>query len=290
MNLVNTRSPNFGSGRTSRLTAARRRDIALLLLRTFRAVFRTALTAIFHTLGIERAPDDVIADAGQVFDSPAADQDHRVFLQVVALARDVARHLEAVRKAHARHLAQSRIGLLRRGRVHARAYPPLLRAGLHRGNPVARQFRFPRIADQLVYRRHRHNPVKRHNRPKQSPRSDDKFSYQGFARPLAGTLEPQANHELRLGGFLRPALNRTIVLVIQANPVKSPRRATQLLRGNETRKKFMPSACQARPVERLPHWQRSQRARGHARPPARAAARSPRPYPPGSGDRRSHFL
>src|SRR5579885_210285 len=89
MNLVTTASPNFASGRTSRFTAARRRDIGRLLLRPLGAVFRAALAAILHALGVERAADDVVAHAGQVLDAAAADQHHRVFLEIVALAGDV---------------------------------------------------------------------------------------------------------------------------------------------------------------------------------------------------------
>src|SRR4051794_2683241 len=92
MNLVRTLSPNFGSGRTSRLSAARRRDMVICsrLFRPFGAVFRAPLATILDALRIVRAADDVIADAGQVLDPAAADQDHRMLLQVMPLARDVA--------------------------------------------------------------------------------------------------------------------------------------------------------------------------------------------------------
>src|SRR6266446_4971886 len=160
MNLVNTLSPNLASGRTSRLTAARRRDMTASLLRALGAVFRTALAAVFDTLSVERTANDVVPYPRQVLDSAAPDQDYGVLLQIVALARDVARHLEPVGQADARHLAQRRIGLFRRGRVDARAHPALLRARFHGRHFVACHLRPPRIADQLVYRRHRHDLVK----------------------------------------------------------------------------------------------------------------------------------
>ena len=75
-----------------------------------------------------RAANDVIAHAGQVLDAAAADQHHRVLLQVVPFARNVARHLEAVGQPHPRHLAQCRVRLFRRRRIDARADAPLLRA------------------------------------------------------------------------------------------------------------------------------------------------------------------
>src|SRR5438477_8507370 len=131
INLVNTLSPNFASGKTSRLTAARRRDMTSSLFRTLGAVFRTALAAIFDALGIERATDDVVTHTGQVFDPAAPDQDDRMLLQVVALARNIARDLEPVRKAHPRHFAQCGIRLFPRGCVGARAYAAPLAACFH---------------------------------------------------------------------------------------------------------------------------------------------------------------
>src|SRR5262252_789926 len=96
MNLVSTLSPNLASGKTSRLTAARRRDMAIPLLWPLGAVFGTTLAAISNALGIERAAGDVVSHTRQILDPAAADQHHRVLLQVVPLARDVARDLEAI--------------------------------------------------------------------------------------------------------------------------------------------------------------------------------------------------
>src|SRR5713101_28892 len=167
MNLVTTLSPNLGSGWTSRLTAARRRDMALSSLRPLGAVFGAALAPVLDALGIVGAADDVIAHAGQVLDPSAADQHHRVFLQIVALAGDIAGYLEAVGEADARDLAQRGIRLFRRRRVDARADPAFLRALLHRRNLVARKLRLARLVDQLVYRRHPHQP----HRTRQPPDS-----------------------------------------------------------------------------------------------------------------------
>src|SRR6185369_16564547 len=118
-NLATSTLWNFGSGRISRLgTSLRRRMVAGFLslgrLRRLGAVLRAALLAVLHALRVERAAHDVIAHAGQVLDAPAADQHHRVFLQVVAFAADVADDLEAVGEAHLRHLAKRGVRLLRR--------------------------------------------------------------------------------------------------------------------------------------------------------------------------------
>ena len=155
MNRVITTSPNLASGRISRFTARRRRLIALpLLLRPLRAVQRPALTTLGDALRVEHATQDVIADARQVLHAPATDQHHRVLLQVVPLAGDVAHDLEAIGQAHLRHLAQRRVRLLRRGGVDARADAALLRAALQRRHRVPA---FPGLAplrDELVDGRH----------------------------------------------------------------------------------------------------------------------------------------
>src|SRR6266850_5156495 len=106
INLVRMASPNLGSGKTSRLTAARRRDTGVPLFWTLGAVFRTALTTILDALGIEGAADDVITHSRKVFDPASANQHHRMLLQVVTLAGNVARYLVAVGEANPRDLPQ----------------------------------------------------------------------------------------------------------------------------------------------------------------------------------------
>src|SRR5260221_13897589 len=82
----------FGSGSTTRFGTSPLRGI---LLRPLRAVLRARLLAVLHARGVERAADDVIAHAREVFDATAADQHDRVLLEVVPLARDVRRHFHA---------------------------------------------------------------------------------------------------------------------------------------------------------------------------------------------------
>src|SRR5260370_108389 len=132
MNLANISFPNLGSGRMVRWGAAALRDMetysfnseGVLFLRTFGAVLGAALPTIADTGAIERAADSVIPDSGQILDAAAADQYHRVLLQVVAFAADVARHLSPVLPSYAAHLAQRRIPLLRRARLPPSAHPP----------------------------------------------------------------------------------------------------------------------------------------------------------------------
>src|SRR3546814_19301868 len=66
------------------------------LLRTLGAVFRTALLTVLDALGIQNAAQDVVADAGQVANTAAANQHHRVLLKVVAFTGDLADHFALV--------------------------------------------------------------------------------------------------------------------------------------------------------------------------------------------------
>src|SRR5215467_13838786 len=127
----------LGSGRISRLGISLRRGMmsfldALCGLGFLGAVFGAALLAVLDSGGVERAAHHVVAHAGKVFHAAAANQYHRVLLQVVALATDVADDLEAVGEAHLGDLAQSGVRFLGRRRVDARAHSALLRALLER--------------------------------------------------------------------------------------------------------------------------------------------------------------
>src|SRR5690606_21524722 len=85
--------PLFRSSATRHVSAPRS---AVRLLRTLRAVLRTALASVRHTLGIQRAANGVIANTGKVLDAATTYQHHGVLLEIVALARNVARHLVSV--------------------------------------------------------------------------------------------------------------------------------------------------------------------------------------------------
>src|SRR5438094_9176653 len=82
----------------------------LLCLLALGAVLRTALLAPPGAGRVEGTADHVVADTGEVFDASAADQDHRVLLQVVADARNVGGHLLAGGQPHPGHLAELRGG------------------------------------------------------------------------------------------------------------------------------------------------------------------------------------
>src|SRR5699024_12784367 len=81
----------------------------------------TTLFRSLHCLGVERTAHDLVADAGQVHHTAAADEHDRVLLEVVALAGDVGADLDAGRQAHTSDLAQRRVRLLGGLGVDARA-------------------------------------------------------------------------------------------------------------------------------------------------------------------------
>src|SRR5262245_7733652 len=123
-------------------------------LRALGAVFRTALPARAHACTVERAAYRVIAHARQILHASAADHHDGVLLQVVSLAADVARDLVAVDEAHARDLAHSGVGLLRRRRVDARAHAALLGTALQRRYGAFLAFARARLAHELIHSRH----------------------------------------------------------------------------------------------------------------------------------------
>src|SRR6478609_7653250 len=84
----------IGSASSGRIWAAARRGTSWLSLPFLDAVLRARLLAVAHAGGVERAADDLVADARQILDAAAADEHHRVLLQVVPLPGDVGRDLD----------------------------------------------------------------------------------------------------------------------------------------------------------------------------------------------------
>src|SRR3546814_453422 len=123
-------------------------------LGTLRAVLRTALLAVLHPLGVEHAAQDVIAHAGKVAYTAAADQHNAVFLEVVAFAGDVGDDFALVGQADLGNLAERRVRLFRGRRIDTGANAALLRVRFHGRDLGVRLLRRPALADQLVDRGH----------------------------------------------------------------------------------------------------------------------------------------
>src|SRR5262249_48174205 len=97
---------------------------------------------------------DLVAEARQVARAAAPDQDDRVLLEVVTLARDVRSDLNAVREAHTGDLPERRVRLPGRGRGDARADPALLRGSRERRGLDLRLLPGAALANQLIDGRH----------------------------------------------------------------------------------------------------------------------------------------
>src|ERR1700712_1571028 len=78
---VTNSEPKTGSLMTGCFGAGPLRGMSALLL--LRAVTATRLLAAADTLRVERATNDLVANAGQVLHTTAADEHDRVLLQVV---------------------------------------------------------------------------------------------------------------------------------------------------------------------------------------------------------------
>src|SRR5262249_2514495 len=96
----------------------------------------------------------MISHSRQVFDATSADQYHRVFLQIMTDARDVGIDFISVRQPHARYLAQGRVGLLRCGGFDLGTDTTFLWRPLQSRCTYLIPLLDPRIADELIYRRH----------------------------------------------------------------------------------------------------------------------------------------
>src|SRR5438093_131522 len=110
-----------------------RRVLALLTnQRSASVVPRGGLLAVANAGGVQGAADDLVPNAREVLRAAASHEHDRVLLQVVADAGDVCGDLDARGQTDARDLPERRVGLLRGGRVDARADAAALRRALER--------------------------------------------------------------------------------------------------------------------------------------------------------------
>src|SRR5512144_3086141 len=134
-------------------------------LRPLGAVLRAALAALGHASRVERTAHGVVTHARKILHATAANQNDRVLLQVVAFTADVADYFETIGQAHLGNLAQGRIRLLRRGRVHTRADAATLRAVFQRRRSALVRLCAPWLAHQLIDCRHSTIPERAALRP-----------------------------------------------------------------------------------------------------------------------------
>src|SRR6266568_4605848 len=150
---VTSGEPYTGSEINGRFGAGPLRGISALLL--LRAVAAAGLLAVLDALGVQRTADDLVANAWQVLHPATTHEHHRVLLEVVPLARDVGRDLDAAGQLHTGDLAQRRVRLLGRGGVDAGAHAAPLRTPLERRSLLLGDLVLAALADQLLDRGHR---------------------------------------------------------------------------------------------------------------------------------------
>ena len=110
------------------------RNFSHIRLTLFRPVQTAGLLATLHAERVEGTADNVIPHARQVANTTATHEHDRMFLEVVAFARNVNSDFFLIGQTHASDLSQSRIWLLGRHRPDLQAHAPLLRATVeHRG-------------------------------------------------------------------------------------------------------------------------------------------------------------
>src|SRR5918999_5461571 len=98
------------------------------------AVARPRLLAVANACRVERAADDLVADAGKVSNATRANEHDRVLLQVVTDSGDIGGDLDPGGQANASDLAERGVRLLRGDRLNARADAPPLRGALEGGS------------------------------------------------------------------------------------------------------------------------------------------------------------
>ena len=137
------------------------------------AIFRTALPTIFDAQGVERSPDNMVANTGQVLHSTATHEHNRVLLQCVSFSRNIGSDLDLIRQTNASHLPQRRVRFLRRLCSNLRTNAALLRRTLglsdsalfhgvkyvlQRRRFTLRAFGFTPFSNQLIYGWHSKPP------------------------------------------------------------------------------------------------------------------------------------
>src|SRR6185312_12479523 len=89
------------------------RTDGLLGLRLLAPVLGATAFPVGHTGGVQRPTNDVVADARQILNAASPNQHDRVFLKIVALARNVGGDLHLIGQADPGDLPKGRVRLLR---------------------------------------------------------------------------------------------------------------------------------------------------------------------------------
>ena len=100
------------------------------LLRPLGTISAAGLLSILDSQRIQDPPNHLVPDPWQVSDTSPAHENDRVFLQIVAFARNVRRQLFSIRETNPSDLPECGVRLLGGHRPNMQADPSLLRASL----------------------------------------------------------------------------------------------------------------------------------------------------------------
>src|SRR5215467_376097 len=92
----------------------------------FGSIPGTSLTTFCHAITVQRATDNMVAHARQIFHAPTTNKYYGVLLQIMPFTRDVCGYLQLIGQPHTCNLTHCRIRLLRRHCAHLGADATLL--------------------------------------------------------------------------------------------------------------------------------------------------------------------
>nr|VFK48927.1 MAG: hypothetical protein BECKTC1821E_GA0114239_11464 [Candidatus Kentron sp. TC] len=121
----------------------------------------------------------MIPHARKVLYATTTNENHGVLLQIMPLTPYIGGYFHSIRQSNTGHFAKRGIRLFRGRCIHARTYPPPLRAALQRRNITFHPLPLTRFTNKLINGRHLNNHFS--NRiaiPTKSPPTENPFSPQ----------------------------------------------------------------------------------------------------------------
>ena len=115
-----------------------------------RPITTARLLAAVDAEGIAASTDDLVTNPGEIANTTAADEDDRVFLEIVTFAGNVDRDFLAIAQPDAGDFPQGRVGFLGSHRSNDQADPLLLGAAFENGTFGGFALHDAVASDQLI--------------------------------------------------------------------------------------------------------------------------------------------
>ena len=122
--------------------------------RAFRTILGAGLTALIDSEGIERTTNDVVTDTWKVFYPATANENDRVFLEVVTFTTDVSDDFKAIGETHFGDFTERGVRLLWRPGHDLEANAAALRAVDESGRFRLLDWNVASFANELINGRH----------------------------------------------------------------------------------------------------------------------------------------